>query len=175
MGPPVLTVAEVGHAALARVVEALGMSLVQVPCGESIPGSFWGSREAGLRGCSLLVRGDTPVHSALHEAGHFFCMDEARRRYLDTDAGGDVDEECAVCALQVLLADQLPAMGQDRMLADMDTWGYSFRLGSARRWWATDALDALAWLDRHGLPAALSAAAPVTSSTPQHRPLAAAQ
>ena len=37
------------------------------------------------------------------------------------------------------------------MLADMDAWGYSFRLGSARRWFETDADDAKAWLIGHGL------------------------
>jgi hypothetical protein len=33
----------------------------------------------------------------------------------------------------------------------MDAWGYSFRLGSARRWFEEDADDARAWLERHGL------------------------
>ena len=42
-------------------------------------------------------------------------------------------------------------MGRARMLADMDAWGYSFRLGSARAWFEQDAEDAYTWLDRHGL------------------------
>jgi hypothetical protein len=33
----------------------------------------------------------------------------------------------------------------------MDDWGYSFRLGSAATWFATDAGDAGDWLERHGL------------------------
>jgi hypothetical protein len=33
----------------------------------------------------------------------------------------------------------------------MDEWGYSFRLGSAARWFAEDAEDARAWLLEQGL------------------------
>jgi hypothetical protein len=56
-----------------------------------------------------------------------------------------------VCYLQILLADRLPGFGRARMLADMDAWGYSFRLGSARRWFEEDAQDARDWLLSHGL------------------------
>jgi hypothetical protein len=73
-------------------------------------------------------------------------MDPARRGTLDTDAGGDYDEENAVCYLQILLADAVPGLGRARMLADMDAWGYTFRLGSARAWFEQDAADARAWL-----------------------------
>jgi len=78
------------------------------------------------------------------------CMAPGIRAALDRDAGGDDAEECAVCYLQILLADELP-MGRDRMLADMDAWGYTFRLGSARDWFERDASDARAWLAREGL------------------------
>jgi hypothetical protein len=37
------------------------------------------------------------------------------------------------------------------MWADMDAWGYSFRLGSARTWFEQDAEDARNWLIQHGL------------------------
>ena len=87
----------------------------------------------------FFARNDTPVHSVLHESCHYICMSAARRANLHTDAGGDYDEENAVCYLQVLLADQVHGMGRDRMLADMDAWGYSFRLGSARKWFEQDA------------------------------------
>jgi hypothetical protein len=97
------------------------------------------------------VRRDTPVHSTLHEAAHSLCMGEERREALYRDAGGDFDEENAACYLQILLAEEIPAMGRDRMLADMDAWGYTFRLGSARRWFEEDAADARAWLLGHGL------------------------
>ena len=60
------------------------------------------------------MRGDTPLHSILHEACHYICMDEERRSGLDTDAGGDYDEENAVCYLQILLADEIPGFGRDR-------------------------------------------------------------
>jgi len=91
------------------------------------------------------------VHSALHEACHYVCMDDRRRLGLHTDAGGSYDEENAVCYLQILLADILPGVGRDRLLADMDAWGYSFRLGSARAWFEDDAADAREWLLGHGL------------------------
>ena len=48
------------------------------------------------------------------------------------DAGGDDAEENAVCYLQILWADALPGFGRERMFLDMDAWGYTFRLGSAR-------------------------------------------
>ncbi len=38
-------------------------------------------------------------------------------------------------------------------MADMDAWGYSFRLGSTRAWFEGDAADARAWLERHALVA----------------------
>lgn len=123
----------------------------RVPDGSLIPGSYWGEPEAGLVGRALYYRGDTPVHSLLHEGAHYVCLSPARRAGLDTDAGGDDLEECAVCYLQVLLADALPGADRRRLFADMDAWGYSFRLGSAEAWFHEDAADALAWLRREGL------------------------
>jgi hypothetical protein len=132
-----------------------GLSLETVPDGTAIAGSFWGDEEAGLLGDRLLARGDTPLHSILHEACHYVCMDALRRRDLDTDASGDYDEENAVCYLQVLLADELPGVGRERMFEDMDAWGYTFRLGSARAWFERDAQDARQWLLHHELITAL--------------------
>jgi hypothetical protein len=97
------------------------------------------------------VRADTPVHSALHEGSHFICMDRERRGVLDRDAGGDDPEEAAVCYLQVLLAAQLPGVGSERLMRDMDAWGYSFRLGSTQAWFQADAEDARQWLLRAGI------------------------
>ena len=45
----------------------------------------------------------------------------------------------------------LPGAGRDRILADMDAWGYSFRLGSARAYVERDAESAWQWLSEHGL------------------------
>jgi hypothetical protein len=73
-------------------------------------------------------------------------MDQHRREGLDTDAGGDYDEENAVCYLQILLADHIEQFGRLRMFKDMDRWGYTFRLGSAQAWFERDAEDAHAWL-----------------------------
>jgi hypothetical protein len=78
-------------------------------------------------------------------------MDAERRARLHTDAGGECIEENGVCYLQILLADELSGVGRARMCADMDAWGYSFRLGSAQAWFERDAGDARAWLIARGL------------------------
>jgi hypothetical protein len=134
---------------LQTLLQPYGIEIKQVAEHEAIPGSFFGEREAGLLGNQLLLRLDTPVHSALHEAGHYICMDGQRRHNLDTDAAGDYDEENGVCYLQILLSDFLPKLGRDRMMLDMDSWGYSFRLGSAKAWFEQDAEDAREWLLSH--------------------------
>lgn len=128
-----------------------GIDLELIPPGAAIRGSFWGAPEAGIVGRTVFVREDTPVHSALHEAAHIVCMSTERRSQLDGDAGGDDLEESAVCYLQVLLADSLPGIGGRRLMSDMDSWGYSFRLGNTSAWFVQDADDARAWLQAAGL------------------------
>lgn len=128
-----------------------GLDLKIAADGEAIPGSYWDAPEAGLIRRDVYVRGDTPVHSALHEGCHAICMDSARREQLDTDAGGDELEESAVCYLQILLADHLSGVGSRLLMQDMDSWGYSFRLGNTSAWFAEDAEDARQWLIDHGL------------------------
>lgn len=147
----VTTCAELRPEALQRLLTPYGLHIETVAAGEPIPGSFWGDSEAGLIDNRLLVRADTPVHSALHEACHYICMDQSRREGLHTDAGGGYDEENGVCYLQILLADQLAGMDAQRLMVDMDAWGYSFRLGSTARWFKFDAEDAAIWLRTHGL------------------------
>ncbi|HXH03982.1 MAG TPA: hypothetical protein VNN09_11780 [Candidatus Competibacteraceae bacterium] len=128
-----------------------GLRVAWVEEGAAIPGSYWGEPEAGLIGDTLYLRPDTPVHSALHEGCHWLCMPPRRRPTLHTNVGGSQMEENATCYLQILLADHLPGMGRARMCADMDGWGYSFRLGSAGVWFERDAEDARDWLVHHGL------------------------
>jgi len=135
--------------ALHNVLADYGLRIQKVADGTEIPGSYWGDNEAGLVGHILHVRTDTPLHSALHEACHFICMDDARRTRLHTDAGGDVPEENAVCYLQGLLADNIPGYDRASLFRDMDSWGYSFRLGSAQAWFEQDAEDAQGWLLTH--------------------------
>jgi len=147
----VMLVADLSLTALQQLLGRYGLQLVQQATDSSIEGSYWGDSEAGVIGLSVYVRPDTPLHSVLHEACHVVCMDERRRADLQTDAGGDDLEEAAVCYLQVVLADQLAGVGSPRLMRDMDAWGYSFRLGSTRRWWHEDAEDARAWLISKGL------------------------
>ena len=147
--PAVLLLNATDREALALLLGRYGIALTLVAPGEGIPGSYWGDREAGLKGELLYARLDTPVHSVLHEASHYICMTPERRAGLDRDAGGTDLEESAVCYLQVLLADELPGVGRARLFADMDAWGYSFRLGSTRAWFDEDATDARYWLRRH--------------------------
>ena len=150
----VLRCGELGFAPLRALVGRFGLELVEIEDGADIPGSYWGAPEAGLVGRRVYARADTPVHSLLHELGHLVCMSEDRRRTLETEAGGEEIEENGVCYLQILLADHLTGVGRDRLMLDMDRWGYSFRLGSTRAWFGEDADDARAWLRAHGLVSA---------------------
>lgn len=134
-----------------QVLGRHGLRVVDSPRGQPIPGSFWGDDEAGLIGNTVHAREDTPLHSVLHEACHWICMDEARRAIVHTDAGGDYDEENAVCLLQILLAGQIDGFGSAQCMRDMDAWGYSFRLGSAREWFLHDAEDARQGLIQRGI------------------------
>ncbi len=138
------------HPRLAVLLARYRLALATVADGAPIPGSYWGEPEAGIVGSTVYARVDTPVHSVLHEAGHIICMDAARRARLDTDAGGEYAEEDAVCYLQIVLAGEL-GLSVAQACADMDAWGYTFRLGSAQAWFERDAEDARAWLVQHGL------------------------
>mgnify|MGYP001821479506 CR=1 FL=1 len=142
----VVTVADVPGSCIETLLGNYGLSLVREPAGAAITGSFWGDDEAGIVGLNVFARDDTPIHSLLHEACHTICMSDDRRESLDRDAGGDDLEEAAVCYLQILLADHVAGVGRERLMQDMDAWGYSFRLGSTARWFADDAEDARKWL-----------------------------
>jgi hypothetical protein len=143
---PVLRLVDADRNELDQLLKRFDLTLVQCANRAPIPASYWGDDEAGLKGNCLHARADTPVHSILHEACHYICVSPERRGKLDTNAGSDDAEENAVCYLQTLLADQLGCMGRARMFADMDAWGYSFRLGSTEAWFEGDADDARQWL-----------------------------
>jgi len=149
--PAVLTLGAADLPALRALLHRFGLTLAVLDDGAAIPGSYWGDSEAGLSRDTLFARPDTPVHSVLHEGSHFICMSPRRRAGLERDAGGDDAEEAAVCYLQVLLAGELPGVGRERLMRDMDLWGYSFRLGSSAAWFEADASDARGWLERHGV------------------------
>jgi hypothetical protein len=150
-GAAVVTLADLDRREVVALLARYGARLVELAPREAIPGSYWGESEAGLIGNAVYARADTPAHSLLHELCHYVCMDDERRAGLATDAGGDDDEESAVCYLQVLLAQSLRGFGAQRCLEDMDAWGYSFREGSARSWFDGDGAHARAWLRRHAL------------------------
>ena len=146
-----LYVADIARSGLAALLGRYEIELVLEADGRDITGSFWGDSEAGIVGSTVFVRNDTPIHSLLHETAHVICMTADRRAGLDRDAGGDDLEEAAVCYLQVVLADELEGVGRERLMSDMDAWGYSFRLGNTREWFQRDAEDAIAFLINHGL------------------------
>ena len=144
-----LTLADIAFDDAVALLAGFGLDLVSVPEGAPIPGSYWGEPEAGIIGARVYVRPDTPVHSMLHEACHLIVLPPERRAQVHTDATDSVAEEDATCYLQILLAERLPGVGSARLMADMDAWGYTFRLGSARAWFQHDAQDARAWLAAH--------------------------
>ncbi len=149
--PAVLRLRDIAFGDAVALLAAYGLRLLRVDDGAPIPGSYWGEPEAGIVGCDVHARGDTPVHSILHEACHLIVLPVEQRRAVHTDATDSVEEEDAVCLLQALLGDALPGVGRDRVLADMDAWGYTFRLGSARAYFERDADAAWAWLHARGL------------------------
>jgi hypothetical protein len=146
-----LTLAHIGFDAPRALLSRYGLELVEVADGEPIPGSYWGECEAGLIGPTVYARADTPVHSLLHEAGHLLLLPHDRRAAVHTDATDCQHEEDAVCVLQALLGDALPGVGRERIWADMDEWGYTFRLGSSRAFFERDAEEAFALLRARGL------------------------
>ena len=147
----VVVLADLDRREIVELLTGYGARLVELAAHETIPGSYWGEREAGLMGDAVYARADTPAHSLLHELCHYVCMDDERRVALETDAGGNDDEESAVCYLQVLLAQRLRGFGHERCLRDMDAWGYSFREGSARAWFEGDGALSREWLCKHEL------------------------
>ncbi|UKE48112.1 MULTISPECIES: hypothetical protein [Xanthomonas translucens group] len=147
----VLTVGAIGLDAPRALLARHGLMLHRVADDARIPGSYWGEPEAGVIASAVYVRDDTPVHSLLHEACHLIVLPPERRALVHTDATDSDEEEDATCYLQIVLADALPGVGSARLMADMDAWGYTYRLGSTRAWFEQDAEDARAWLLQRGL------------------------
>lgn len=158
-----LTLSDIDPTPVAALLARYGLQLERVADGQPIPGSYWGECEAGLIGHNVYARGDTPVHSLLHEAAHLIVLPPERRAQVHTDATDSIEEEDAVCVLQALLGDALPGVGRDRILADMDGWGYTFRLGSARAYFEHDADNAWQWLHERGLADAATRTLPAAS------------
>lgn len=152
--PAVTRLQDIAVGDAAALLAAHGLQLVMVEDGAAIPGSYWGEPEAGIIASTVYARGDTPVHSLLHEACHLIVLPPERRALVHTDATDSVPEEDATCYLQIVLAGRLPGVGSVRLMADMDAWGYTYRLGSTRAWFEQDADDARAWLIERGLPVA---------------------
>ncbi|WP_374319444.1 hypothetical protein [Pseudoxanthomonas kaohsiungensis] len=149
--PPILCLRDIALGDAASLLSRHGLTLEPVADGDPIPGSYWGEPEAGIISTTVFARGDTPVHSMLHEACHLIVLPPERRAAVHTDATDSVAEEDATCYLQIVLADSLPGVGRARLMADMDAWGYTYRLGSTRAWFEQDADDARQWLVERGL------------------------
>jgi hypothetical protein len=148
----VVLVADIDLQPVCALLDGYSLTIERLADGAPIPGSYWGEPEAGLIGFKLYVRGDTPLHSLLHEACHSIVAQPERRARIHTDASDSIAEENATCYLQIVLSGQLACFGRERAFADMDAWGYSFRLGSARAWFEHDAEDAIETLRALGLP-----------------------
>src|SRR5688500_18878328 len=164
-----LTLGDIAFADADALLVAYGLQLHRVEDDAPIPGSYWGEPEAGVIGNAVHARNDTPVHSLLHEAAHLIVLPPERRAVVHTDATDSIDEEDAVCILQALLGDALPGVGRARVLADMDAWGYTFRLGSAAAYFEHDADSAWQWLAMRGLvdPEARSLHSPIAGRAPR--------
>ncbi|MGI9232502.1 MAG: hypothetical protein ACR2RD_02630 [Woeseiaceae bacterium] len=147
----VLTVADAAIEELSDLLERYKLKLIIQGDGEAIQGSYWGEPEAGVIGTTIYARADTPLHSVLHESCHVICMTSERRAKLVRDAGGDDIEEAGVCYLQLVLSASLSRCGSERLMRDMDAWGYSFRLGNTKRWFLDDAEDARNFLINQNL------------------------
>lgn len=154
---------------LERLLDRYHLRLHWIDDDEPIPGSYWGEPEAGIIGTTIYARTDTPIHSLLHEACHVICAPPDKRASIHTDASDCQLEEDATCYLQITLGDAIPGVGRDRVMQDMDTWGYTFRLGSTRAWFEHDAEDAHAWLAaRQLLPPLIDAATSLAASEHGH-------
>ncbi|NOR52296.1 MAG: hypothetical protein GQ470_06710, partial [Gammaproteobacteria bacterium] len=53
--------------------------------------------------------------------------------------------------LEITLANYIPEYDSEQLMNDMDCWGYTFRLGSAKAWFEQDAEDTRQWLIEHRL------------------------
>lgn len=147
----VLTLSQIDVEFVELLLRSYGLDLVRIADGAPIPGTYWGEPEAGLIATTIYARADTPLHSLLHEACHLIAAEPHRRGTIHTDASTSQAEEDAACYLQIVLGGAIPYVGRERIQRDMDTWGYTFRLGSARAWFERDADDAHAWLAARNL------------------------
>jgi hypothetical protein len=132
------------------LLRAYGLNLIWVEKGLPIPFSYFGAPEAGIYKNNIFARQDTPLHSLLHESSHVICMESDRRVRLASDANGDFIEENCVLFLQIILAKQL-GLSENDICQDMDSWGYSFRLGSALAWYKNDANECMEQLITWGI------------------------
>jgi len=146
-----LRVGDIARDDIVALLHRYDLHLIAIDDDAPIPGSYWGEPEAGVIGETVYARADTPVHSLLHEACHLIVADPRRRARIHTNASDSQAEEDATCYLQILLGDALTGVGGERVMADMDAWGYTFRFGSTRAWFQRDAEDARAWLAARGL------------------------
>ncbi len=82
-------------------------------------------------------------------------MSDLRRPDPDLSAAWSVETHvrggCPPTFLVQAEDDPISDPANTRLMADMDSWGYTYRLGSTRAWFEQDAENARSWLDARGL------------------------
>ena len=87
----VLLLRDVAFDDVAALLARYGLRLERVADGAPIPGSYWGEPEAGIVGATVHARGDTPLHSLLHEAAHLLVLPPERRDAVHTHATDSIE------------------------------------------------------------------------------------
>ena len=72
--PAVLRLRDIDETDVVALLARYGLRFERIADGAPIPGSFWGDTEAGIIASTVFARGDTPLHSLLHEACHLIVI-----------------------------------------------------------------------------------------------------
>ena len=130
----VLTLADIGFDAPPPCSPATACRWCTSPTANRSPAATGANCEAGLIGSDRLrARRHAGAFAAARSLPPDRAAAGAPRAACTPTPPTRSPEEDATCCLQILLADALPGVGRERLMADMDAWGYTFRLGSDAR------------------------------------------